>query len=116
MRFTSGPIVGKKFVVQVTNTGGDLGANHFDLQIPGGGVGIFNGCQKQYGSPADGWGQRYGGVGSRNDCNSLPEALKAGCFWRFDWFKNADNPTVDFNRVKCPNELIQKTNCKRKDE
>jgi hypothetical protein len=33
----------KKFIVQITNTGGDLGDNHFDLQIPGGGVGIFNG-------------------------------------------------------------------------
>jgi hypothetical protein len=31
-------------------------ANHFDLQIPGGGVGIFNGCSSQWGAPNDGWG------------------------------------------------------------
>jgi hypothetical protein len=48
--FTSGPVAGKKMVVQATNTGGDLGENHFDLLIPGGGVGIFNGCPAQYGS------------------------------------------------------------------
>ena len=47
LTFTSAGIEGKKMVVQVTNTGGDLGSNHFDLQIPGGGVGIFNGCETQ---------------------------------------------------------------------
>ncbi|CAE6439056.1 unnamed protein product [Rhizoctonia solani] len=26
-------------IVQATNTGGDLGNNHFDLMVPGGGVG-----------------------------------------------------------------------------
>lgn len=38
--FTSGPVQGKTMVVQVTNSGGDLGFNQFDLQIPGGGVGV----------------------------------------------------------------------------
>lgn len=28
-------------IVQATNTGGDLGSNHFDLLIPGGGLGTF---------------------------------------------------------------------------
>jgi len=37
-------------IVQATNTGGDLGSNHFDLMIPGGGVGLFDGCSRQYGS------------------------------------------------------------------
>lgn len=91
MTFTSGPVSGQKMVVQVTNSGGDLGENHFDLQIPGGGVGvscfyiykfyndvklfitnkitihfiqIFNGCQSQWNTGADGWGDRYGGVRS----------------------------------------------------
>ena len=31
-------------VVQVTNKGGDLSKAHFDIQIPGAGFGIFNGC------------------------------------------------------------------------
>ncbi len=43
LTFTSGPVSGKKLIVQATNTGGDLGNNHFDLAIPGGGVGQFNG-------------------------------------------------------------------------
>ena len=72
---TSGPASGKKFAVQVTNTGGDLGENHFDIQIPGGGVGIFNGCSVQYGAPNDGWGQRYGGVSNVGECGQLPGDL-----------------------------------------
>jgi hypothetical protein len=35
LTFTSGPVKGKKLVVQATNTGGDLGENHFDLAMPG---------------------------------------------------------------------------------
>ena len=41
LTFTSGPVAGKTMIVQSTNTGGDLGENHFDIQMPGGGVGIF---------------------------------------------------------------------------
>lgn len=33
LTFTSGPVSGKKLVVQATNTGGDLGANQFDLAV-----------------------------------------------------------------------------------
>jgi hypothetical protein len=47
LTFTSGPVLGKKMIVQATNTGGDLGNNHFDIAIPGGGVGIFNACTSQ---------------------------------------------------------------------
>ncbi|KAI3610865.1 beta--endoglucanase [Moniliophthora roreri] len=38
LTFTNGPASGKKMIVQATNTGGDLGNNHFDILIPGGGV------------------------------------------------------------------------------
>lgn len=31
--FTSGPVAGKKMIVQATNTGGDLGSNHFDIAV-----------------------------------------------------------------------------------
>ncbi|CAD5211914.1 unnamed protein product [Bursaphelenchus xylophilus] len=116
LTFTDGPVAGKKFVVQATNTGGDLGSNHFDLMIPGGGVGIFNGCQAQWKSPADGWGQRYGGVSSKADCATLPKALQPGCNWRFDWFKNADNPGMTFKRVKCPAAITAKSGCIRSDD
>ncbi|KAI9468917.1 MAG: K-family cellulase [Benjaminiella poitrasii] len=114
LTFTSGPVSGKKMVVQVTNTGGDLGSNHFDLQIPGGGVGIFNGCASQWGAPNDGWGARYGGVSSASDCASLPSQLRDGCNWRFNWFKNADNPSMTFKQVTCPSELTIRTGCERK--
>jgi len=33
LTFTSGPVSGKKLVVQATNTGGDLGSNQFDLAV-----------------------------------------------------------------------------------
>lgn len=33
LTFTSGPVQGKKMIVQATNTGGDLGANHFDISV-----------------------------------------------------------------------------------
>ena len=33
LTFTSGPVEGKKMVVQATNTGGDLGSNQFDLAV-----------------------------------------------------------------------------------
>ena len=33
LTFTSGAVSGKKFIVQATNTGGDLGQNHFDLAV-----------------------------------------------------------------------------------
>ena len=35
LTFTSGPVAGKTLVVQITNTGGDLSGNQFDLEIPG---------------------------------------------------------------------------------
>jgi hypothetical protein len=41
LTFTSGPVAGKKMIVQTTNTGGDLGQNHFDIAMPGGG-GAYN--------------------------------------------------------------------------
>jgi hypothetical protein len=98
-------------IVQVTNTGGDLGKNHFDIQMPGGGVGVFDGCSNQFGSPLP--GARYGGINSRSDCDRMPAALRSGCYWRFDWFQNADNPTIKFKKVDCPAALRAKTQCAR---
>jgi hypothetical protein len=88
-------------IVQSTSTGGDLGSNHFDLNIPGGGVGIFDGCSAQVGGLG---GQRYGGVSSRSECDSFPE------------FKNADNPNFTFRQVQCPTELVARTGCRRDDD
>ncbi|WP_244224527.1 hypothetical protein [Corallococcus sicarius] len=118
LKFTSGAVNGQTFVAQVINAsmGAGSGENRFDLMIPGGGVGIFNGCQSQWRAPSDGWGARYGGVSSQSQCSQLPTQLQAGCNWRFGWFKNADNPTVTYRRVKCPAEIIARSVCKRKDE
>ncbi|KAJ8502784.1 hypothetical protein ONZ45_g11439 [Pleurotus djamor] len=115
LTFTSGPVQGKRMVVQATNTGGDLGSNHFDILMPGGGVGIFTqGCPAQFGS----WngGAQYGGLTSRSQCSQLPSSLVAGCQWRFDWFQNADNPTVSWRKVQCPGALTSISGCTRSDE
>jgi hypothetical protein len=113
LTFTSGPAQGKQLIVQATNTGGDLGQNHFDLAMPGGGVGMFNGCTNEWGAPSQGWGQQYGGISSRSACDSFPEKLKAGCYWRFDWFKNSDNPDVTFEEVTCPKAITDRSGCIR---
>ncbi|KAK7432928.1 hypothetical protein QQZ08_000399 [Neonectria magnoliae] len=114
LTFTSGPVSGKTMVVQSTNTGSDISNNQFDLMIPGGGVGLFDGCSKKFGSPLP--GAQYGGVSSRGECNRMPAKLQAGCFWRFDWFQNADNPTFNFKQVKCPAALTATSGCVRQDD
>jgi hypothetical protein len=103
-------------VIQSTNTGGDLGANHFDLLMPGGGVGIFDGCKSEFGQSLP--GQQYGGISSRSECDAsnFPQKLRNGCYWRFDWFQNADNPTVNFKQVACPAALTNISGCKRSDD
>ncbi|KAF3308351.1 hypothetical protein TWF173_001318 [Orbilia oligospora] len=114
LTLTSGPASGKKFIVQATNTGGDLGQNHFDLAFPGSGFGIFDACTRQFpGTPASNWGQRYGGVSSRSECAGLPSALQAGCNFRFDWFAGSDNPSVNFVEVKCPAAISNISGCSR---
>ncbi|KAJ3038346.1 hypothetical protein HDV00_000767 [Rhizophlyctis rosea] len=102
--FTSGTVAGKTMIVQVLNTGGDLGAGHFDLQIPGGGVGLFNGCSSQWGAPSTGWGAQYGGISSASQCSQLPSQLQSGCNWRFNWFKNAGKYWecgIDISETRC---------------
>jgi len=111
LTFSDAKLKNKKLLVQVTNTGSDLSKNHFDIAIPGGGVGIFNACSNQWKAPTDGWGDRYGGVKTIEECSKLPAKLQDGCKWRFDWFGGADNPTVDFYEVNCPSELTDLSGC-----
>ncbi|KAG0647809.1 hypothetical protein D0Z07_5746 [Hyphodiscus hymeniophilus] len=113
LTFTSTSIAGKTMIVQATNTGGDLGSNQFDLAMPGGGFGIFDGCVPEWGTPSTGWGAQYGGLTSRSQCDAFPAALRPGCYWRFDWFENADNPSVTFKQVECPAALTAKSGCVR---
>ena len=111
LKFTTGPVAGKKMIVQSINTGSDLGQNHFDIAMPGGGVGMYNACSKQFNGAY--LGNQYGGYTNRNDCNNLPERWRDGCFWRFDWFRGADNPEVEWKEVACPQSLLDRSGCAR---
>ncbi|KAG5869127.1 hypothetical protein JTB14_023937 [Gonioctena quinquepunctata] len=106
-----GELAHKKMLVQVTNAGSDLVVNQFDLAMPGGGVGLSNGCTTQWNAPADGWGERYGGVTSEAGCDELPEQLRSGCKFRFGFMEGISNPNVTFVQVQCPKELVDITGC-----
>ena len=66
--------------------------------MPGGNTTQFDGCTKQYGVEQSVFGQAEQGVSSVNDCQNLPEHLRAGCEWRFDWFQDASFPTYVHHR------------------
>lgn len=58
-----GDLEGKSLVVQITNTGSDLGENHFDIAMPGGGAGLYStGCTNEWDAPVGGWGDPISGV------------------------------------------------------
>lgn len=108
-------LAGKHMIVKVTNTGGDVAGNQFDLLIPGGGVGAFpEGCAKQL--PSVDMGPVQGGFLSacsgdhnarkqcvRDKCNQLPAGdLRDGCYWFVDWYQVADNPKFRYEPIACP--------------
>lgn len=109
-------LVDKSMIVQATNIGYDVNGDHsFDLQIPGAGQGAFtNGCTRQFSGFTSGdfdCNNNYGGCFDKSGCAKLPQALQAGCEWRYDWYRwfaaggQTNNPYVDFRRVRCPEEL-----------
>lgn len=107
-------IKGKQMIVKVSNTGSDVGGNQFDLMIPGGGVGMFNACSRQWGS--NDLGAQYGGfltncTGShaakkecvRQECQKIPAGgARDGCLWFVDWLQVADNPKFTSQQTDCP--------------
>ncbi len=107
-------IQGKQMIVKVTNTGGDVAGNQFDLMIPGGGVGMFNACSRQWGTSD--LGAQYGGFLSectgthsakkecvRQECMKIPAGkARDGCLWFVDWFEVADNPKFTSQSTNCP--------------
>ena len=119
---------GKVLVVMTTNIGGDVQQGQFDVMIPGGGVGLFNGCSSM------GWGkqgEQYGGLLSdcekevgtagnlltkRKDClakkceESFANDAKAkeGCMFLATWMEAAGNPTHNYKEVECPTELKER--------
>ena len=81
--------------------------------MPGAGWGgIVNGCEIQFNLTSV-WGNQYGGIANRTECNALPSVLQRGCLWRFDWFMGASNPNLTFIEVPCPVNLTSITNCNR---
>ncbi|MCJ1330022.1 hypothetical protein MMC10_006703 [Thelotrema lepadinum] len=113
LTFTSTAIAGKKMVVQATNTGSDVSSTQFDLAMPGGGFGIFDGCSTEWNATSDVWGQQYGGP-STDTCGQFPCALQPGCGFRWgSFFQGADNPTVSYQTVACPTEITDKSGCTR---
>jgi hypothetical protein len=115
---------GKQLVVMATNIGYDVDPGQFDIMIPGGGVGLFNGCATLFGNAN--MGQQYGGLLS--ECNdvkhasdpvaclkeacqrafsNVPQALQ-GCQFHIDFFQGADNPNMSFEEIECPDVLKSK--------
>ena len=76
-----------------------------------------NSFNTERGAPGEGWGAKMGGVSDSSACSQLPKELQEGCKFRFgSFFQGADNPTLSFQRVQCPAELIKRSGCKRNDE
>ena len=124
-------IAGKKLIVISSNIGYDVAGGQFDVMIPGGGVGLFNGCAGILGGSGN-LGKQYGGLLSdceesvgynisdeemytkrksclTEKCNNFSNAqAKQGCLFLANWMEAAGNPTVDYREVDCPNELKSK--------
>lgn len=121
---------GKKLIIMASNIGYDVEGGQFDIMIPGGGVGAFDGCQDTLGN----MGERYGGLLSdcekeigysgdddsiykaRKDCLSKKcsqafsgkgDALK-GCMFLVDFMEAAGNPSLTYEPVSCPASLKEK--------
>ena len=137
--------VTKDIIAQSINTGHDVAATQFDLQIGAGGAGAFNTCAGDDRSMFPGgrgvWGCQYGGVDNRSACAKLPkyprddgamrsagDSLPAMCEYGWDQRVRLSgaglpageckyNPTLnDAGRVACPEELINLTWFQRSDE
>lgn len=107
-----GKLKGKKMLVQYIHTQMRLKANQFNLALPGGGVDNEPiGCTKQWHAPADGWGDRHGGVHTEAQCNNLPKDLQQGCKFRFEFLEGVNDTSISYAQVKCPHEITKITGC-----
>ena len=123
-------LLGKTLVVMASNIGYDVAGGQFDVMIPGGGFGQFNGCSKM-GWNIPGNSETYGGllsdcereVGYNGDvyearkscltkkCNSAfanDTEAKEGCLFLATWMEAAGNPTLEYKEVECPQALKDK--------
>lgn len=119
---------GKKLIVMASNIGYDVATYQFDVMIPGGGVGYFNGCSDILGTNL---GAQYGGLLSDcensvgwglsdddmyikrkecliNKCNSVfagKAQAREGCLFLANFMEAAGNPLHTFKEVECPQVL-----------
>ena len=119
---------GKQMEIMISNIGYDVENGQFDMMIPGGGVGAFNGCSALWGinnlgAQHGGFLKDCGGDKKVNDvatvqkcledkCNSvfanIPDA-KAGCLFHAQWLMAANNPSFTYQELEsCPQELVNK--------
>lgn len=119
---------GKKLIVMASNIGFDVSGGQFDIMIPGGGVGAFDGCTDLLGVDL---GMRTGGllysceieVGYNGTEEEMYEGrkkclidkckktfakykdLQEGCLFLANWMEAAGNPAHTYKEVACPAEL-----------
>jgi len=124
---------GKTLIVMASNMGGDVNQGQFDVLIPGGGLGNYDAFSPQIGVNTSALGAQRGGFLAdcettlqwdrgtleqyqtclRNKCNQVfnkPEhaQLKEGCNFYADWFMAANNPTMTYKEITCPQYLIDR--------
>lgn len=120
-------VKGKKLIIMTTNIGHDVQQGQFDIMIPGGGFGAFNGCS-QMGWNIPGNTEQYGGLLSdceketkynatktltclQEKCNSAfgnDSEAKQGCLFLAGFMHAAGNPLHNYVEVECPDVLKQK--------
>ncbi len=117
---------GKVMIVIGTNVGHDVAGGQFDIMIPGGGVGMFNGCAGIFSGDM---GKTYGGLLSdceesigydlgedelytkRKECltqkckSTFSGAAQEGCLFHATWMEAAGNPNLDYEETECPQIL-----------
>lgn len=122
----SAALCGKTMIVQVVNIG-NIGANQFDIMVPGGGIGQNpQACPTQWGVSASALGDIYGGLlltcqnqnrdyATQNSCTlsacaqvfnkSNETKLLSGCQWVVNWFQGASNPKIVYQPIACPSAI-----------
>jgi len=121
-------LANKKLIVMASNIGYDVAGGQFDVMIPGGGVGYYNGCADILGNNL---GAQYGGLLSdcenevgygvddntmytrrkeclKNKCNSVFSGkadAKDGCLFLANFLEAAGNPLHKYREIECPQVL-----------
>lgn len=115
----------KHLIVIASNIGYDVEQGQFDIMIPGGGVGIYNGCSRFNWGPQ---GAQYGGLLSECETETNYTAskykscltskceksfsgdakAKEGCLFLANWMNAAGNPLHNYKEVECPKQLLDK--------